>query len=60
MSDDPQIMAAFVEASPEMEKLEHALATALSEHMELGPLVHLAMRCLMNGAALYFLERYLV
>lgn len=43
MSDDSQIMAAFVEATPEMEELEHKLATALSEHMGLGPIIHLAL-----------------
>lgn len=52
MSNDPQIMAAFVEASPEMEKLEHAMATTLSEHMELGPLVHLAMLGRMIGVVI--------
>lgn len=52
MSDDPKTVADFVEDTPEMEELEHKLATALSEHMELGPLVQLAMLGRMIGVVI--------
>lgn len=52
MSDDPKTVADFVEDTPEMEKLEHAMATTLSEHMELGPLVQLAMLGRMIGVVI--------
>ena len=52
MTDDPKIVAAFVEATPEMEALEHELATVLSNHMELGPIIHLALLSRMVGVVI--------
>lgn len=52
MTDDPKLVAAFVEATPEMDELERKLATALINHMDLGPIIHLALLSRMVGVVI--------
>lgn len=52
MSEEPQIMAAFMKATEEMDNFERDMAEVLTKHLNLGPLIHTALLGRMIGVVI--------